>query len=91
KINDLDADAKITLVDESQGRHDDDLMFDTCVFNDEEVFARQDMADQEVNVAEKEVSIADPVTDAGEVVTIASVNISTSNVLIIVSTATPTI
>ncbi|GJZ15028.1 putative ribonuclease H-like domain-containing protein [Tanacetum coccineum] len=26
KINDLDADAKITLVDESQGRHDDDLI-----------------------------------------------------------------
>ncbi|GJU50485.1 hypothetical protein Tco_1220040 [Tanacetum coccineum] len=35
--------AKITLVDESQGRHDDDLMFDTCVLNDEEVFAGKDI------------------------------------------------
>ncbi|GKA99639.1 hypothetical protein Tco_0827633 [Tanacetum coccineum] len=45
KIDDIDADAEITLVDETQGRHDDDLMFDTCVLNDEEVFAGQDMAE----------------------------------------------
>ncbi|GJZ60763.1 hypothetical protein Tco_0616579, partial [Tanacetum coccineum] len=32
------------------GRFDDEDMFDTSVFNDEEVFAGQDMADQEVNV-----------------------------------------
>ncbi|GJS71573.1 hypothetical protein Tco_0704414 [Tanacetum coccineum] len=38
----------ITLVDETQGRHDYDLMFDTGVLNDEEVFARQDMAEQAV-------------------------------------------
>ncbi|GKC84871.1 hypothetical protein Tco_1140588 [Tanacetum coccineum] len=36
--------AKITLVDESQGRHDDDdLMFVICVLNDEEVFAGKDI------------------------------------------------
>ncbi|GJZ42440.1 hypothetical protein Tco_0589326 [Tanacetum coccineum] len=28
KINDIDKDAEITLVDETQGRHDDDIMFD---------------------------------------------------------------
>ncbi|GJT66792.1 putative ribonuclease H-like domain-containing protein [Tanacetum coccineum] len=72
KIDDIDADAEITLVDETQGRHDDDLMFDTCVLNDEEVFARQDMA-------EKEVSIVDPVTTAGEVVTTANVEVSTAS------------
>ncbi|GJT46068.1 hypothetical protein Tco_0954783 [Tanacetum coccineum] len=27
-INDIDKDAEITLVDETQGRHDDDIMFD---------------------------------------------------------------
>ncbi|GKB12152.1 hypothetical protein Tco_0846075 [Tanacetum coccineum] len=74
KINDIDADAEITLVDETQGRHDDDLMFDTCVLNDEEVFAGQDMA-------EKEVSTADPVTTAGEVVTIADVAVSTTSTI----------
>ncbi|GKC63375.1 hypothetical protein Tco_1095973 [Tanacetum coccineum] len=73
KINEIDADAEITLVDENQGRHDDNLMFDTCVLNDEEVFAAQDMA-------EKEVSTADPVTTAGEVVTTANVEVSTTEV-----------
>ncbi|GJS55515.1 hypothetical protein Tco_0628877 [Tanacetum coccineum] len=72
KIDDIDADADITLVDESQGRHDDDLMFDIGVLNDEEVFTGQDMA-------EKEVSAADPVTIAGEVVTTANVEISTAS------------
>ncbi|GJR12898.1 hypothetical protein Tco_0795550 [Tanacetum coccineum] len=70
KIDDIDADAKITLVDETQGRHDDDLMFDTCVLNNEEVFAGQDMA-------EKEVSTADLVTTVGEIVTTANVEVST--------------
>ncbi|GKG17894.1 hypothetical protein Tco_0372192, partial [Tanacetum coccineum] len=63
KIDIIDADVEITLVDETQGRHDDDMMFDTGVLNDEEVFAGQDMA-------KKEVSTADLVTTAGEVVTI---------------------
>ncbi|GJV43855.1 hypothetical protein Tco_1428391, partial [Tanacetum coccineum] len=72
KIDDTDADVEITLVDETQGRHDDNLMFDTGVLNDEEVFARQDMA-------EKEVSTTDLVTTAGEVVTTANVEISTAS------------
>ncbi|GJZ79600.1 hypothetical protein Tco_0644437 [Tanacetum coccineum] len=63
---------RITLVDETQGRHDYDMMFDTGVLNDEEVFARQDMA-------EKEVSTADPVTTAGEVVTTTNVEVSTAS------------
>ncbi|GJS91612.1 hypothetical protein Tco_0774248 [Tanacetum coccineum] len=65
KIDDIDADAEITLVDETQGRHDDDLMFDISVLNDEEVFVGQDMA-------EKEVSTADPVTTANVEVSTAS-------------------
>ncbi|GJY68530.1 putative ribonuclease H-like domain-containing protein [Tanacetum coccineum] len=72
KIDDIDVDAEITLVDETQGRHDDDLMFDIGVLNDEEVFAGQDMA-------EKEVSIVDLVTTAGEVVTTANVKVSTTS------------
>ncbi|GKA18611.1 hypothetical protein Tco_0698526 [Tanacetum coccineum] len=89
----IDADVDILLVHEDvgiQGRFDDEHIFVTSVFNDEDVFAGQDMADQEVNVAEKEVSVTDPVTTAGEVVTTASVDISTASVLITVSTATPT-
>ncbi|GJV76065.1 hypothetical protein Tco_1507649 [Tanacetum coccineum] len=78
KINDIDKDAEITLVDETQGRYGDDLMFDTSVLDDEEVFVGQDMAKKEINVTEKEVSTADPVSTAGEVVTTASVEISTA-------------
>ncbi|GKC50736.1 hypothetical protein Tco_1073481 [Tanacetum coccineum] len=67
KIDDIDKDAEITLIDETQGRYGDDLMFDTGVLDDEEVFAGQDMDEKEINVAEKEVSTADPVTTAGEI------------------------
>ncbi|GJV57623.1 putative ribonuclease H-like domain-containing protein [Tanacetum coccineum] len=78
KINDIDKDAEITLVDETHGRYGDDLMFDTCVLDDDEVFVGQDMYEKEINVTEKGVSIADPVTTADEVVTTASVEISTA-------------
>ncbi|GKD70708.1 hypothetical protein Tco_1324798 [Tanacetum coccineum] len=72
KIDDIDKDADITLIDETQWRYGDDLMFDTDVLDDEEVFAGQDMDEKEINVAEKDVSTADPVTTASEVVTTAS-------------------
>ncbi|GJV40569.1 hypothetical protein Tco_1419009 [Tanacetum coccineum] len=54
KVTDLDADAEVTLVDETQEMNDDNLMFDTGV-----------LEEQEKDVAEKEVSAADPVTTAG--------------------------
>ncbi|GJV52526.1 hypothetical protein Tco_1448267, partial [Tanacetum coccineum] len=47
-------------------------MFDTGVLDDEEVFARQDMA-------EKEASTADQVTNIGEVVITANVKVSTAS------------
>ncbi|GJT62534.1 hypothetical protein Tco_1006067 [Tanacetum coccineum] len=72
KIDDIDKDAEITLIDETQGRYGDDLMFDTGVLDDEEVFAGQDMDEKDINVAEKEVSTADKVTTTGEVVTTAN-------------------
>ncbi|GJW98726.1 hypothetical protein Tco_0180534 [Tanacetum coccineum] len=74
KIDDIDKDVEITLVDETQGRYGDDLIFDTGVLDDEEVFPAK-----EINVTEKEVSTADLVTTVGEVVTTASVEISTAN------------
>ncbi|GJX37866.1 reverse transcriptase domain-containing protein [Tanacetum coccineum] len=38
KIGDLDADIEVTLIDETQGRNKEDLMFDTGVLNGDEVF-----------------------------------------------------
>ncbi|GJU83640.1 putative ribonuclease H-like domain-containing protein [Tanacetum coccineum] len=67
KIHDIDADEDITL----ENVHDED-MFNTGVFNDEEVFAGHDMA-------KKEVSTTDSVTTAGEVVTTANVEVSTTS------------
>ncbi|GJT05648.1 hypothetical protein Tco_0840110 [Tanacetum coccineum] len=61
KINEIDQDAKVTLVDETQGRYGDNLMFDTGVLDNE-----QDMAEKEVDMAEKGVSTTDPITTAAQ-------------------------
>ncbi|GJX64172.1 hypothetical protein Tco_0298515 [Tanacetum coccineum] len=67
-------DEEVNLVDETQGRYGNDLVFDTSVLNGEEVFAGQD-------VVEKEVSTVDLVTTAGEVVTTASVEVSAATTI----------
>ncbi|GJR14646.1 ribonuclease H-like domain-containing protein [Tanacetum coccineum] len=41
KIDDIDKDAEVTLVNETQWRYDDAQMFDTDVFNGEEVFVAE--------------------------------------------------
>ncbi|GKD22167.1 hypothetical protein Tco_1223870, partial [Tanacetum coccineum] len=71
KIKEIDQDAEVTLVDETQGRYSDNLMFDTSVLDNE-----QDMVDK----AEKDVSTADPVNTTGEVVTTVNVVVSTAEV-----------
>nr|GEU43540.1 retrovirus-related Pol polyprotein from transposon TNT 1-94 [Tanacetum cinerariifolium] len=68
KIADLDQDAEVTLVDETDGRNDEEMLFDV----------NNDFQGEEV-VVEKEVSTADPVTTAGAVVTTASVDIITTS------------
>ncbi|GKE00440.1 hypothetical protein Tco_1388423, partial [Tanacetum coccineum] len=60
KITDIDQDAEVTLVDEIQGRYDDAQMFDTDVFNGEEVF----VAEQSKKVVEEVVSTAEVSADA---------------------------
>ncbi|GJX12347.1 hypothetical protein Tco_0204105 [Tanacetum coccineum] len=61
-IEDIDADAEVTLVNETQERQDDDLMFDTGVLDDDEVFV-------DVTTVEKE----EQSTKTGEAVTTAGV------------------
>ncbi|GKF39425.1 hypothetical protein Tco_0119486, partial [Tanacetum coccineum] len=63
----------VTLVDETQGRYGDNLMFDTGVLDNE-----QDMAEKEIDMAKKDVSTTDPITTTGEVVTTANVIVSTA-------------
>ncbi|GJT33687.1 hypothetical protein Tco_0924106 [Tanacetum coccineum] len=63
KIDDIDKDAEITLVDKTQGRYGDDLMFDTYVLDDEEVFvAEQGVSDKYVNLSVDEVTLAQALT-----------------------------
>ncbi|GJU58120.1 hypothetical protein Tco_1235886 [Tanacetum coccineum] len=83
KIDNIDKDAEVTLVDETQRRYGDDLVFDTSVLDGEEVFARQD-------VVEMEVSIADSVTTTGEVVTTASVEVSAARATLVSAATTTT-
>nr|GEY55539.1 hypothetical protein [Tanacetum cinerariifolium] len=77
-VNNLDVDEGVTLVDETQGRNDQD-MFDTGVLDDEEV------------VAEKEVTTTNPVTTAGEVVTTAGEVVSTAGIEVSTTATTPII
>ncbi|GJY26159.1 hypothetical protein Tco_0400885 [Tanacetum coccineum] len=74
KIADLDADIEVTLIDETQWRNDEDLMFDTGVLNGNEVF-QEPMVNIDTTTSLIPISDADPVTTADEVVTTASVEI----------------
>ncbi|GJT89856.1 hypothetical protein Tco_1078701 [Tanacetum coccineum] len=59
KIDDIDKDAEITLVDETQGRYGDDIMFDVSDLAGEEVFvAEQGVSDKDVNLSVDEVTLA---------------------------------
>ncbi|GJU04681.1 putative ribonuclease H-like domain-containing protein [Tanacetum coccineum] len=83
KITDLDADAEVTLVDETQEMHDDNLMFDTGVLDEQEIWVEKVVIETKeplVNTATTSsipVSTADLVTTAGEVVTTISASTKT--------------
>ncbi|GJW88413.1 hypothetical protein Tco_0163753 [Tanacetum coccineum] len=62
KIADLDADAEVTLIDETQERYDEEMLFDV----QDDLQGEEVVAEKEV--AKKEVSTVDPVTTTGEVV-----------------------
>ncbi|GJU88834.1 hypothetical protein Tco_1301257, partial [Tanacetum coccineum] len=97
KIVDLDADAEVTLVDETQEMNEDNLMFDTGVLEEQEIEFEKVVEEPVVSVATTTksipVSAADPVTTAGEVVTTASVEIpdelTLAQTLIEIKTAKP--
>ncbi|GKE29127.1 hypothetical protein Tco_1444511 [Tanacetum coccineum] len=76
KIADLDADVEVTLVDETQEMDDDNLMFDTCVLEDQEIkFDKvvEELVVNELTLAQTliEIKIAKPkpITTAATTVT----------------------
>ncbi|GKE50161.1 hypothetical protein Tco_1481419, partial [Tanacetum coccineum] len=58
KINDIDKDAEITLVHETQGRYGDEEMFDTGVLDGDEVLAELEVTIKDVNLSVDEVTLA---------------------------------
>ncbi|GJU07941.1 putative ribonuclease H-like domain-containing protein [Tanacetum coccineum] len=76
KIDDIDKDAEITLVDETQGRHDDDIMFYVSDLAGEEVF----VAEQGVPDSKKD--------DVVQVNTVATTVSTASTILVSAATIT---
>ncbi|GKA69814.1 hypothetical protein Tco_0775878 [Tanacetum coccineum] len=62
KIADLDADAEVTLVDEAQGKIDDNLMFNTRVFDEEEVEIEKVVSTAKVTTASATTTTVDELT-----------------------------
>ncbi|GKD02547.1 hypothetical protein Tco_1177521, partial [Tanacetum coccineum] len=62
KIADLDADVEVTLVDEAQGRIDDNLMFDIGVFDKQEVEVEKVVSTAEVTTAIATTTTIDELT-----------------------------
>ncbi|GJR54743.1 putative ribonuclease H-like domain-containing protein [Tanacetum coccineum] len=58
KIDDIDKDAEITLVDETQGRYGDEEMFDTGVLDGDEVLAELEVTVKDVHLSVDEVTLA---------------------------------
>ncbi|GKE42263.1 hypothetical protein Tco_1469547, partial [Tanacetum coccineum] len=73
KIADLDADTKVTLIDETHERYDEEMLFDV----------QDDLQGEEVvvekEVAKKEVNVVDLVTTASDVLTTANVEFTTTS------------
>ncbi|GJS49404.1 hypothetical protein Tco_0599525 [Tanacetum coccineum] len=62
KIADIDADAEVTLIDETQGRNDDNLMFDTGVLDEQEVEVEKVVSTAEVTTESATTTTVDELT-----------------------------
>ncbi|GJQ97939.1 Myc-type, basic helix-loop-helix domain-containing protein [Tanacetum coccineum] len=62
KIADIDANAEVTLIDETQGRNDDNLMFDTGVLDEQEVKVKKVVSTAKVTTESATTTIVDELT-----------------------------
>ncbi|GKE25707.1 hypothetical protein Tco_1441091 [Tanacetum coccineum] len=90
KIVDIDNDAEVTLVDETQEMNDDNLMFDTVVLEEKEIEFEKVVEELVLSVATTTksipVSAADLVTTVGEVVTTTSASVEIPDELTLAQT-----
>ncbi|GKA23406.1 hypothetical protein Tco_0709368 [Tanacetum coccineum] len=80
-IEDIDKDAEVSLVDETQGSSDDAEMFNTDALIGNEVFANNDMIEKDQDVIPKEVSTVAPSTTAVSSPVITEVEITLAKTL----------
>ncbi|GKF61988.1 hypothetical protein Tco_0182042, partial [Tanacetum coccineum] len=73
KIADIDADEEVTLVDEAQGRIDDNLMFNTGVFVEQVVEVEKVISTAEVTTASATTTTVDELTLAQTLIKIKAV------------------
>ncbi|GKC52473.1 hypothetical protein Tco_1075218 [Tanacetum coccineum] len=95
KIDDIDKDTEITLVDETQGRYGDDIMFDVSDLASEEVFVAEKGVlnskkgdDAQVSTAATTISIASTIPVS--VASITDVEITLAQALAELKSAKPT-
>ncbi|GJY77476.1 hypothetical protein Tco_0482592 [Tanacetum coccineum] len=62
KIANIDADAEVTLIDETQGRNDNNLMFDTSVLDEQEVKVKKVVSTVEVTTESATTTIVEEFT-----------------------------
>ncbi|GKF91092.1 hypothetical protein Tco_0274793, partial [Tanacetum coccineum] len=62
KIADIDADEEVILIDETQGRNDDNLMFDTRVLDEHAVKVEKVVSTTEVTTASATTTTVDELT-----------------------------
>ncbi|GJU69271.1 hypothetical protein Tco_1255530 [Tanacetum coccineum] len=62
KIADIDANVEVTLIDETQGRNDDNLMFDTGVLDEQEVKVDKVVSTTEVTTESATTTTVDELT-----------------------------
>ncbi|GJY01050.1 hypothetical protein Tco_0359202 [Tanacetum coccineum] len=62
KIADIDADVKVTLIDETRERNDDNLMFDTNVFDEQEVKVEKVVSTTKVTTESATTTTVDELT-----------------------------
>ncbi|GKB03130.1 hypothetical protein Tco_0831219 [Tanacetum coccineum] len=92
KIDDIDADAEITLVDETQGRYGDEDMFGVHDLDGDEVVVESEVTDkagEKRNIVEEAVAVTDAVTIPVSAATITNVELTLAQTLAELKSARP--
>ncbi|GJR73595.1 hypothetical protein Tco_0085960 [Tanacetum coccineum] len=87
KITDIDVDEEVTLIDETQERNDDNLMFDTGVLDEQEVEVEKVVSTAEVTTASATTTTVDELTLAQ---TLIEIKVAKPKAITIAGTTTTT-